>query len=51
MLNDNIEKVREKLESEMEKGNWQSELILNLSTELDELIAQFYRNNGKTFAI
>jgi hypothetical protein len=51
MLKNNIEELRGKLESEMEKENWQSELILNLSTELDVLIAEFYRNNGKAFAI
>jgi hypothetical protein len=51
MLNDNIREVRAKLENEIEKGDWQSELILNLSKELDQLVAQFYRNNGKTYAI
>jgi hypothetical protein len=49
MLDKDIQRAREALEAEMEKGNFQSELTLALSQELDTLVAQYYRTYGKTY--
>ena len=46
MLNDEICKLRDKLNKSIEKGADYSE-IYQLSVELDELIAQYYINNNK----
>lgn len=44
MLNDEICKLRNKLNNSIEKGE-DYEIVLNLSIELDELIARYYKNN------
>jgi hypothetical protein len=49
MLNDHIREVREKLENEIEKGNLQSELVFTLSMELDQLVTEYYKSNGKAY--
>ena len=48
MLNDEICKLRDKLNKSIEQGEDYS-IIYQLSIELDELIAQYYENlkNGK----
>ena len=46
MLNDEICKLRDKLNKSIEKGEDYSK-IYQLSVELDELIAQYYINNNK----
>ena len=46
MLNDEICKLRDKLNKSIENGEDYSK-IYQLSIELDELIAQYYINNGK----
>jgi hypothetical protein len=46
MLNDEICKLREKLNRSIEKGQDYSK-IYAISVELDELIAEFYRENLK----
>lgn len=48
MLNDEICKLRDKLNKSIEKGEDYS-IIYKLSTDLDELIAQYYKEikNGK----
>lgn len=42
MLNDEICKLRDKLNKSIERGD-KYEIIYQLSIELDELIAQFYQ--------
>ena len=42
MLNDEICKLREKLNKSIENGD-DYEIIYNLSVELDDLIAQYYK--------
>ncbi len=42
MLNDEICKLREKLNKSIEDGK-EYDIIYNLSVELDELIAKFYK--------
>ena len=46
MLNDEICKLRDKLNKSIEKNEDYS-IIYNLSIELDELIAKYYRENVK----
>ena len=46
MLNDEICKLREKLNESIEKGQDYS-IIYKISVELDELIAKFYREKLK----
>lgn len=46
MLNDEICKLRDKLNESIASGQDYS-VIYQLSIELDELIAQFYRTNSK----
>lgn len=46
MLNEEICKLRDKLNKSIENGDDYSNTY-KLSVELDELIAQFYRNNNK----
>ena len=46
MLNDEICKLRDKLNKSIEKGEDYSK-IYQLSIELDELIAKYYMDNGK----
>ncbi len=46
MLNDEICKLRDKLNDSIEKGKDYS-VIYAISVELDELIAKFYRENIK----
>ena len=46
MLNDEICKLRDKLNKSIEKGEDYSK-IYQLSIELDELIAKYYTNNNK----
>ena len=46
MLNDEICKLRDKLNESIEKGKDYS-VIYKISVELDELIAKFYRENLK----
>lgn len=46
MLNDEICKLREKLNESIEKGQDYS-VIYKISVELDELIAEFYREKLK----
>ena len=46
MLNDEICKLREKLNESIEKGQDYS-IIYEISVELDELIARFYREKLK----
>lgn len=46
MLNDEICKLRDKLNESIEKGKDYS-VIYAISVELDELIAKFYRENLK----
>lgn len=43
MLNDEICKLRDKLNKSIESGEDYS-IIYKLSTDLDELIAQYYKN-------
>lgn len=43
MLNDEICKLREKLNKSIEKGQDYS-VIYNISVELDQLIAKFYKD-------
>ena len=45
MLDNEICKLREKLNNSILEGK-DYEIILNLSVELDELIAQYYKENG-----
>lgn len=47
MLNDEICKLRDKLNKSIENGE-NYETIYKLSTELDELIAKFYIEKGNT---
>lgn len=47
MLNDEICKLRDKLNKSIEKGEDYS-IIYKLSIELDELIAKYYENLKKT---
>ncbi len=46
MLNDEICKLRDKLNKSIEEGEDYS-IIYKLSIELDELIASYYTKNGK----
>ncbi len=46
MLNDEICKLRDKLNKSIEKGEDYSK-IYQLSIELDELIAKYYMDNSK----
>lgn len=46
MLNDEIRKKREELNKSIEE-NKNYEIIYKISVELDELIAEYYRNNKK----
>ena len=46
MLNDEICKLRDKLNKSIEKGEDYSK-IYQLRIELDELIAKYYTNNNK----
>ena len=46
MLNDEICKLRDKLNKSIEDGE-DYEVILKLSVELDELIAQYYKGKEK----
>lgn len=46
MLNDEICKLRKKLNESIEKGEDYS-IIYKLSVELDELIAKYYKNEEK----
>ncbi len=46
MLNDEICKLRDKLNESIENGKDYS-IIYEISVELDELIAKFYRENLK----
>ena len=46
MLNDEICKLRNKLNKSIEQGDDYS-IIYKLSIELDELIAQYYKNTKK----
>ena len=46
MLNDEICKLREKLNESIEKGQDYS-VIYNISVELDELISKFYKEKLK----
>ena len=46
MLNDEICKLRDKLNKSIESGDDYS-IIYQLSIELDELIAQYYKTNKK----
>ena len=46
MLNDEICKLREKLNESIEKGQDYS-IIYEISVELDKLIAKFYKENLK----
>lgn len=43
MLEDRINKLRETLNSEIEKNSLDSEQILTLSHDLDELITEYYK--------
>lgn len=45
MLNDEICKLRDKLNKSIEDGEDYS-VVYKLSVELDELIAQFYKDKG-----
>ncbi|NLC87761.1 MAG: aspartyl-phosphate phosphatase Spo0E family protein [Clostridiaceae bacterium] len=47
MLNDEICKLREKLNESIIKGQ-DYMITYKLSIELDELIAEYYRKNGKS---
>lgn len=46
MLNDEICKLRDKLNKSIENGD-SYDVTLDLSVQLDELIAKYYRNLGK----
>ena len=46
MLNDEIRKKREELNKSIEE-NKNYEIIYQISVELDELIAEYYRSNKK----
>lgn len=50
MLNDEICKLRDKLNKSIEEGEDYS-IIYKLSIELDELIASYYTKNGKKKAV
>ena len=50
MLNDEICKLRDKLNKSIEEGKDYS-VIYKLSVELDELIASYYRKNSKKKAV
>lgn len=47
MLNEEICKLRDKLNKSIEKGE-DYKIVYNLSIELDELIANYYRNSIKS---
>ncbi|MEI3395510.1 MAG: aspartyl-phosphate phosphatase Spo0E family protein [Clostridia bacterium] len=46
MLNEEICKLRDKLNKSIENGD-SYDVTLDLSVQLDELIAKYYRNLGK----
>ncbi len=48
MLEDRINKLRETLNSEIEKCSLDSESILTLSHDLDELITEYYKYSKNT---
>ena len=50
MLNDEICKLRDKLNESIEEGK-DYKIIYKLSIELDELIASYYNKDGKKKAV